>query len=227
MKLEAIPGFFEDLEDKWNQTYAILLRYYTANGRIPTQKTMWENVRIGAWVTTQRNAAKGTSTGLMTSERKAKLEAVPGFFEDLGSPEDKWNRHYAVLLRYYTTNGRIPTQRTVWENINIGNWVLHQREAAKGKRVGLMPPARKAKLEAIPGFFVTLDSTEDRWNKTYAVLLRYCTTNGILPPQTEKWENAEIGKWISKQRLAAKGKDHRRMTLERRAKLEALPGWHW
>jgi hypothetical protein len=91
-KLESVPGWLWDpREDSWEAKYQELLQYVAKYNKIPPVR----HPTLGQWVKTQRSAYRAwqgrlngdtekyqSVTEIMTEERAAKLEAIPGW---------KWN----------------------------------------------------------------------------------------------------------------------------------------
>ena len=107
--------------------------------------------------------------------------------------------------------------------IEIGSWVSCQRKAKKGAGSCKMTIEQESRLEAIPGW----RWDEDSWFEYCALLEQYIGEMGKMPTQREIYNGVKIGTWISNQRRAKKGTGHSKMTPEREARLEAIPGWRW
>jgi hypothetical protein len=63
-----------------------------------------------------------------------------------------------------------------------------------------------------------------------ALLREYIAEHQKLPPQTKNgvYRGKNLGMWINTQRNAKKGIERSgKMTPEREAALEAIPGWKW
>jgi hypothetical protein len=91
-----------------------------------------------------------------------------------------------------------------------------------------MTPEREAALEAIPGWKWEHDADE-AWNQTCALLREYVAEHQKLPPAGKNgvYRGTNLGTWVSNQRSAKKGIGTHKMTPEREAALEAVPGWKW
>ncbi len=113
-------------------------------------------------------------------------------------------------------------------------WISNQRQAKKAldagrtSKTGTVTPARAAALEGVPGWAWELD-LEALWEAKLAALRAHVAEQGRLPPQGDA---AGLGVWINNQRRAKKAMDagrkcNNKMTQERVAALEGVPGWTW
>jgi hypothetical protein len=76
--LERLPGWLWSVADAaWQQGFESLLRYRAAHGTAsPTVSVVFDGIRLGAWVRTQRAQYR---RGRLAETRRNRLEAVPGW----------------------------------------------------------------------------------------------------------------------------------------------------
>jgi hypothetical protein len=150
--LEAIPGWRweADLDAVWQTNLGLLRQYVDEFERMPSQKAKYQGVKLSIWVSNQRSAKKGKGTSVMTPEREAALEAIPGWhWADFDAV---WQTNLGLLRQYVKENKCLPTYSTEYQGIKLGWWVTTQRQTKKGTCKGIMTPEREAALEAIPGW---------------------------------------------------------------------------
>jgi len=89
-ELEAIPGWVWDKNDAdWQAGFELLLKWVTLKGTayVPTD-TKFEGFKLGWWARSQRDAKRGGWSS-MDSNRKKKLESLPGWLWDPPSASGK------------------------------------------------------------------------------------------------------------------------------------------
>ncbi|MFZ2523899.1 MAG: Helicase associated domain protein, partial [Candidatus Ferrigenium altingense] len=214
-RLEALPGWSWDaLSDKWEKGFSYLQEYTVREGRaeVPRDYKFSDGYSLGQWVKVQRREKDN-----MPPERKLRLEELPGWSWDPFT--DKWDDGYRHLLEFVDIEGhaRVTKGQVSGDGYCLGNWIAVQRGIKES-----MAPERKARLEALPGW--SWDVHADRWEEGFHYLKEFSNREGhAKAPTGYTTENGyRLGQWVIKQRLS---KDS--LIPERKARLEALPGWAW
>ncbi len=186
-----------------------------SHASVPAQLRV-DGYRLGSWVTTQRTLFR---RGTLEPERRARLQAVPGW--TWTPQDDAWDEGFAKLESFVKRNGhgRVPQQ---WreDDYRLGEWVINQR--AQFQR-GTLDPERRAQLEAVPGW--TWDTREALWEEGFAKLESFVKRDGhARVPAQWREDDYQLGAWVNTQRTRFV---QRTLEPERRAQLEAVPGWTW
>lgn len=138
-------------DNAWLAKLDLLRQYVDEVGCMPAADRKYKGIKLSTWVNTQRQAKKGKG-GIMTPEREAALEAIPGWFWEVDL-DAVWYVRLDLLRQYVDENKCLPTDRkNKYQGVKLGAWVTNQRQAKKGKGNGVMTPERCLALEAIPGW---------------------------------------------------------------------------
>jgi hypothetical protein len=214
-RLEALPGWsWDPLSDQWEEGFSYLKAYSEREGhfRVPATYNTDDGYRLGSWARHQR---KGKD--VMPLDRRQRLEALPRWTWDaLG---DKWDESFSYLNEFSDREGhsRVPARYKTENGYRLGKWVTVQRQTRN-----TMDPDRRQRLEALPGW--SWDPWADQWEEGFAQLKEFSDREDHcrVSQGYKTKDRYRLGSWVRNQR-SAKNK----MDLDRRQRLEALPGWVW
>jgi hypothetical protein len=199
------------LEDQWNEGIEYLKKYVEEHGhaRVPSG-LKYQNFNLGTWVSNQR-----VGRDKLDLKKIQLLEDLPRW--SWNQFEDQWNEGFEYLKKFAEEQGhtRVP-QNLKYANFNLGTWVSTQRvgrDKLDLKKIQL--------LANLPRW--SWNSLEDKWNEGFEYLKKYVEEHGhARAPLRFKYEDFNLGEWISSQR---RKKD--KLDLERIQLLEELPQWSW
>ena len=242
--LEKIGMVFVDVNfANWMKNYNLAESYYKHYGNleIPVKfkaingyEYDEEGVKLGIWISYQRQAYKGYGIHKLTEEQKKLLEKI-GMVPDVHS--DNWIKNYNLAESYYKHYGNLEIPQNFKttngyeydeEGINLGSWINKKRQAYKGQGTNKLTEEQKKLLEEIGMVF---DVHSDNWMKKYNLSESYYKHHGHLNiPQSFKTTNGyeydeqgiNLGKWINNQRNSYKGKGNCKITDEQIKLLEKL-----
>ena len=136
------------LGDPWDVWLGRLQAYVEEHGDclVPYSHVTADGFNLGSWVSTQRQAYKGSKGGL-SAEQVSRLEALGMVWEPLSAA---WEEGFRRLQAYAEERGDclVPQRHVTADGFNLGTWLRTQRNAYKGGRGG--PSAEQvSRLEAL------------------------------------------------------------------------------
>jgi glutaredoxin len=203
-------------EWRWQEMYNQLLEFHKEYGhsRVPQK---WDvNRKLSNWVLVQR---RGYMQGIMSSERKRKLEQL-GFVWDFKYVyEDQWEEKFQLLVEFIKENGHTKVPLTYVDQ-RLAGWVDRQRTVnSKGK----LSEERKRKLDEVE-FIWDCDVLQERlWDERYQQLVEYQKKYGDCMVPVNWKQNRQLGIWVAAQRTIEK---NRGVDPEKKKKLEKI-GFIW
>ena len=171
---------------------------------------------MGVWVNNRRTNFRRRE---LAPETVVALEALPGWTWD--PFEADFQEGLEALQEYVTRedHARVPPSHQEGA-FPLGQWVSQKR---RGYNKGKLPRERVCALEEIPGW--TWDAFEAAFQEVLDALRQFVERNGhARVRQVHREGSFPLGKWVSRKRHGyKKGK----LSRERAADLEEIPGWKW
>jgi len=222
--LESLPGWVWSVYDAaFDAGFTEAKAYAAAHGhaRVPSGYTSPSGHNTGTWVA---KARKDYNRGKLTPERIAALESLPGWVWDVSDASDAaFDAGFTEAKAYAAAHGhaRVPSGYTSPSGHNTGQWAANVRTTYKR---GQLTPERIAALESLPGWVWGV--YDEAFDAGLAEVKAYADTHGHarVPLSYTSPGGHNTGTWASK---ARKGYNRGKLTPERIAALESLPGWVW
>jgi hypothetical protein len=214
-RLESLAGWAWDvLEAQWEDGYGHLKEFVEQHGHAKVENGFEapDGFRLRQWVAVQR-----TQKDKLSPERFTRLEVLPGWLWDIKGSQ--WDDGFVQLEAFAQKHGhsRVAHSYTTEDEYRLGHWVASQR-----RKKNKLSDEKTAKLESLAGW--AWSALEAKWDEGFGNLAEFVEKHGqakvtqshITP------DGYALGSWVSTQRMKKK-----KLSAERIARLEALPGWVW
>lgn len=209
----------------WNENYRLLKEYYEEHGNIDVpQKYVVNGVKLGVWVSIQRQKYSGTIKVKLTEEQISLLEELGiKWVSRINVP---WIENYKLLKKYYEEHGNINIpQRYEVYGVKLGNWLNTQKQRYSGTNNSKLSEKQISLLEELGMNWGT--SINYAWQEKYKLLKKYYEEHGnINISQNYEVDGIRLGTWLAKQKEKHNGTNITKLTEEQISLLEEL-GIKW
>jgi superfamily II DNA or RNA helicase len=208
LRLESIDFSWDPRIEKWEEGYAALVKFRKQEGHCRvTRGSKINGINLGNWVLHQRQ-----KKGQLSPDQVKRLEDM-GFSWDPFA--EQWEEAYAALVKFRKQEGHCRVTRgTVVNGLNLGSWVLKQRQ-----KMSHLSPDQVKRLEDMG---LSWDPFAEQWEEGYAALVKFrMRERHCLVSQQHLEGKFHLGRWVSKQRQKKAG-----LSSDRIKRLESL-GFHW
>lgn len=210
-KLEQVQGWKWTHNLTWSQRFDILKSFVDQYKRFP-QKSEKEFHKIYAWIIRQKTFK---NNGTLVQNQQEKLKSIPGWQWDID--DDKWNKNFELLQKYQSEYKIMPTQNTVYQDVQLGYWANNQRAFQKRDK---LTDELKVKLESIPGWKWIMIS----WDNTYNLLEEFVSEKKRMISFMETYKGKVLGQWVNTQK---KKYAYGELDPSKKIKLEKISYWKW
>ena len=205
----------EQVTSSWNFWFGLLEDFVEKEGhcRVPNDFKTQDGYKLGRWVISQRSSRQK----LMQIVRRDMLESLPGWVWD--ARQANWDEGYSQLLRFVELEGhcRVLAKYITADGYRLGQWLYGQKDDRD-----IMSQERKEKFEVLPGW--AWNVIDEQWEEGFQQLRLFVEREGhsSMPALYKASDGFRLGRWVSLQRT-----NKNAIPLERRVRIEALPGWAW
>jgi superfamily II DNA or RNA helicase len=197
-RLDSIGFSWDPNSEQWEAAFRALTIFRKREGTVLVPAKYNESgIRLGNWVQTQRhNRAK------ISADRLKRLDSIGFIWDQL---QDKWERHFAALVKYHKREGHTLVPVTHAENnLALGSWVRNQRSNRT-----VIPAERQQKLRNL-GF--TWDVFSNRWDEAFTALKCFKNREGhTLVPSGHVENGIRLDTWTKNQRTQRANMDPARL----------------
>jgi hypothetical protein len=215
VRLESVSGWVWDIRfEQWELGFSYLSEFAKREGncRVLAVYRTLDGYRLGVWVMAQRKNKNDLSL-----TQKVQLESIQGWAWD--GMDEKWQTGYRYLLEFIGREGhcKVEQRYRTSDGYRLGGWVSVQR-----CRQEILTATRRELLETTPGW--VWDVLVDQWETGFQYLTEFTNIEGHsrVHAKYRTSDGYHLGRWLSTQRTVKVD-----LLAERKARLEALPGWQW
>lgn len=221
-KLQSLPKWSWDVfQDKNKEGFDALDSFVEREEHALVPSDHIENgFKLGRWVAIKRLACQNpNSKHSLTEGVKNRLEAYPGWAWN--GDQGRWEVGKSYLLKFCEREGNSRVKNAHLEDgFALGAWVGIWKQQYKKK---ILPQEKIDFFESLPEW--SWDIRGDQWMTGFDILREYVKREGSASVTAKHVENGfQLGTWVRTQTYAyAQG----RLSKEKIALLEVLPGWAW
>lgn len=216
-KLDAIGMVWDNVHDiRFERNFREAQKYYEEHGdlNVPATYKTEGGFSLGAWL-----ANLCTRREMLSPDKIARLNSI-GMIWDKN--RDRWYRNFAETEAYYRAHGELPADQKTAEGVHLGQWLASQR-----RRREKLTEEQQRLLESVG--FSWQNRYDAAWEKNFARLLRYKQEHGTADMPVGYTEDGySLGKWLSRQRTAERGKlseEQRQKLLSAGVELDRADPW--
>jgi len=215
VRLEALSDWsWNPRAEMWEKGFRYLKEFVACEGhaRVSDEYKSADGYQLGKWLGKQL-----TRKDDLSLERRKLLDVLPGW--SWNPRGEMWETGFRYLKGYVERVGhaKVPQDYKTVDGYQLGQWVTSQRA-----KIDNMSLEYKALLEALPGW--AWDTNIEAWETGFRYLKEFVEreSHANAPHDYMTVDGYRLGTWIGNQRTRKK-----KLTDERKAKLEELPGWSW
>jgi len=219
LRLGSVRGWsWNPNDDSWETGFQHLEDYekITGHSLVPATYKTSNGFALGVWVNEQRKSKKQNQ---LSSDKALRLEKINGWTYDVIGY--KWEIGFCKYAMYIENTGKTSISKFYKDpdGYPLKNWVTTQR-CSKDK----LTPDKVSRLESLPGW--GWDLFNQKWEIGFRHLMEFIEIYGHprVPQEYIAQDGYKLGGWIRAQR---KANDDNKISVDRKAQLEALSGWCW
>ena len=199
---------------KWMKWYHVLEAYYKKHGNIDISCDYMteDGLKLGSWLSNQRQAYKGNSTNKITKEQIDLLNKMGMVWDKYN---ENWYTYYYALKGYYDKYGNINISRNyvTEDGLKLGHWLHNQKQAYRGNSTNIITIER---VELLNKLGMLWDVNDKNWYTYFYALEKYYDKHGNIDISynyvTE--DGLMLGSWLCNQRQSYKGNGTSKITEE-------------
>jgi superfamily II DNA or RNA helicase len=217
----------------WDGWYKLVIEYIEENDCIPIQTIKYKGQNIGQWLNGQKIKINKQSDELYIKLSKNVLlkENLDEYLINKEASNDTentiWIKWYKLLMEYIEKNNCIPSNKTIYKNQNIGQWLQNQKKKIDKQTDEIYIKLSQNALlkENLDEYLMNKEANKDKkqlgWDEWYKLLIEYIEENDCIPVQKTNYKGQNIGMWLQDQkRKISKQTDEKYIKMSQNALLK-------
>ncbi|PYL26590.1 MAG: hypothetical protein DMF37_01580, partial [Verrucomicrobia bacterium] len=191
-RLEELGFVWDPFDKYWEDMYSTLEQYRKRHGDCNVPQGWVENPSLGTWVATQRTLKRESK---LSEERIRRLGRLKFVWEPIDS---QWEEMFAALTTFKSNYGHCNVPNNWLEHPRLRIWLNVQR---RSKKKGSLSEKYIERLDTLG---IVWDPRRSSWEGMFEALLTHRRKYGNCNVPDNYVENAPLGAWVSRQRIAKK-----------------------
>ena len=210
----------------FNEMAKILFEYCEKTGKIPSVRTQYNNINIGAWLNAKKHKLnKSTDKTYITLSKneliKKNLDEYLIKKKNINKEDKKtFDDSLKILFDYCDENGIVPIRDTIYKNYNIGSWFRSQKSYLNSNedKKYIKLSMNKLVKDNIDKYIENKQENKEKhfvsFEESLQLLFEYCDINNITPKQNVIYKNIPIGKWYQYNKHLVKNKKNNEIYMK-------------
>jgi len=194
----------------WDEQKDLLFKFVEENERIPKEKEKYKNINIRQWLYDQKKKINSNECDIYKKLSKNQIikEEIDRYLKNKEKEKIKltWEEQKDLLFRFVEENKKIPTQKEIYNNINIGIWLHHQKEKIESNECEIYKKLSKNLIikENLDKYLKYKEIYKEKikltWEEQKDLLFRFVEEHKRIPKKKENYKNINIRQWLQNQK---------------------------
>jgi hypothetical protein len=184
----------------WEERLSELTDYRKIHGHCNVPKSYIENIKLGVWVSTQRQTYKLNLEGKTSPMTALRIQALESLGFEWDTHGAAWEERLSELADYRKIQGHCNVSKRDSENDKLGLWVSKQRSQYKLHLEGKTSPMTSLRIQALESLGFEWDRLGAAWEERLSELTDYRKIQGHCNVPKGHSENTQLGVWVATQR---------------------------
>ena len=209
--LDEYGEYMRTFEEIWILKKDLLFKYCNEFNKIPSKRKIYENQNFGIWFQYQKKKINSNTDDIykILSENEIVKKELNRYIINKDKNKDKnklsFNELKDLLFKYCNEFNKNPYEKTIYEKINIGKWLYHQKEKINSNNDDIYKILSENEIvkKDLNRYIIDKDKNNKIKLSFYSskdILFKYCNEFNKIPIQKINYEGKKIGIWFHDQK---------------------------